>query len=231
MLVVQASVADVASIVTGLVTIALVCVTYAAVATARTSASAASASAQLAAKQLQEAQRPVLIPGDPRQENDDLEVAVSNIGTGPALRVFAVAQYRKQPANVVGRFPEHVQPGVAAGGELTLRLRLKLEDLVRLRVTYVDIADPSYTTEASWDARLRRFTHTTVAEGDSVRVPVTIRVGSPQTPSPGPLGRPPARLSLRDWLSPNPRRSRPDQALAAKWLAKVLGRSGSGTRH
>ena len=101
-LLVQASVADVASIVTGLVTIALVCVTYASVAVARSSANAASASAGLAAKQLQEAQRPVLIPGEPRQEEDDLEIPVSNIGTGPALRVFAVAQFRKQPANVLG---------------------------------------------------------------------------------------------------------------------------------
>lgn len=227
---VQASVADVASIVTGLVTIALVCVTYAAVAAARSSASAAPASAQLAAKQLQEAQRPVLIPGDPHQENDDLEIPVSNIGTGPALRVFAVARFLNQPTNVIGRFPEHVLPGVAAGGELTLRLRMRLEDLVQLRVTYADIADRSYTTEATWHARLGRFTHATVAEGDSVRVPVTIRIGSPQVPSPNPLGEPSARLTLRAWLSPNPTRSRPDQALAARWLGKVLGRSGSDSR-
>jgi hypothetical protein len=55
MLLVQASsvanVANLASIVTGLVTIALVCVTYVSVAVARDSAKAASVTADLAAKQ------------------------------------------------------------------------------------------------------------------------------------------------------------------------------------
>lgn len=227
MLLVQASVADVASIVTGLVTIALVCVTYASVAVARSSANAAFASAALAAKQLQEAQRPVLIPGEPRQDDDDLEIPVSNIGTGPALRVFAVAQFRKQPANVLGRFPDHVLPGVAADGALSLRLRLQLEDLLQVRVTYVDVADRSYTTEAAWDGRLNRFTHTTVSDGDTVRLPVTVRISIPQSPSPGPLGEPPTTLTWRAWLSPNPRRSRPDQAIVANWIARVLGRSRS----
>jgi hypothetical protein len=222
----QASVADVASIVTGLVTIALVCVTYASVAAARSSANAASASAHLAAQQLQEAQRPVLIPGEPRPDTDDLAIPVANIGTGPALRVFAVAQFRNQPADVIGRFPAHVLPGVAAGGELSLHLRLQIADLVQLRVTYVDISERSYTTEASRHPRLRRFTHTTVAEGDTVHLPVTVRIGMPQPP-PSPLGEPATELTWRDWLSPNPRRSRPDQALAGSLIARFLGRSKS----
>jgi len=226
----EASVADVASIVTGLVTIALVCVTYASVAVARNAASAASASAEMAAKQLQEAQRPVLIPGTPRQDDAELEIPVGNIGTGPALRIFAVARFLNKPPNVIGRFPEHVLPGVAADGELTLRLRMQLGELVSLRVTYADIAGRSYTTEATWDRRLGRFTHTTVAEGDTVRVPVTVRIGTPALPPPDPLGEPPAKLTLRAWLSPNPRRSRPDQALGASWLAKALGRSGPPRR-
>ena len=192
MLLVSASVADVASIVTGLVTIALVCVTYVSVAFARDSAKAASASADLAAKQLQEAQRPVLIPGDPRQDDDDLVIAVQNIGIGPALRVFAVAQFRNQPAKVIGHFPEHVLPGVAAGGAVALRLRMRLEDLVQLKITYADVGDHSYTTEASWHRRLRRFTHTVVTEGDGVRVPVTIRISSP-TEAPTGTARPAAR--------------------------------------
>jgi len=218
---VQATVADVASIVTGLVTIALVCVTYASVAAARNSAIAASASADLAAKQLREAQRPVLIPGEPHQDNDDLEIPMSNIGIGPALRVFAVARFRNQPPNVIGRFPEHVLPGVAAGGVLSLRLRLRLEELVQLRITYVDVTDRSYSTEASWHALLRRFTHTVVAEGDTVRVPVTVRITSPQEAQLGPLGQPPAKVTLRDWLSPSPTRSRPDQAIVANWLRRI----------
>jgi hypothetical protein len=224
MLLVQASVADVASIVTGLVTIALVCVTYVSVAVARDSAKAASVSADLAAKPLQEAQRPVLIPGDPRQEDDDLVIPVQNIGIGPGLRVFAVAQFRNQPANVIGRFPEHVLPGVAAGEEVALRMRMRLEDLIQRKITYADVGDHSYTTEASWHRRLGRFTHTVVTEGDGVRVPVTIRISSPNEAPAGPLGPPPAKLTLRAWLSPNPRHSRPDQAILANWLGRIRAR-------
>jgi hypothetical protein len=224
MLLVPASIADVASIVTGLVTIALVCVTYVSVAVARESAKAAFASADLAAKQLREAQRPVLIPGQPRRDDDELEIPVANIGIGPALRVFAVADFRNQPANVVGRFPEHVLPGVAAGGEIGLRLRLRVEDLVRLKVTYADVADHSYTTEASWHRRLSRFTHTVVTEGDGVRVPVTIRITSPNEAPAGPLGPQPAKVTLRAWLNPNPRHSRPDQAILANWLGRIRDR-------
>ena len=224
MLLVPASLADVASIVTGLVTIALVCVTYVSVAVARDSAKAASVSADLAAKQLQEAQRPVLIPGDPRQEDDDLVIPVTNIGIGPGLRVFAVAQFRNQPANVIGRFPEHVLPGVAAGGDVALRLRMRLEDLVQLKITYADVGDHSYTTEASWHRRLGRFTQTVVTEGDGVRVPVTIRITGRTGATAGPLGPPPARLALRAWLSLNPRRSRPDQAILATWLGRIRAR-------
>jgi hypothetical protein len=224
MLLTPASVADVASIVTRLVTIALVCVTYVSVGVARDFAKAAAASAHLAAKQLQEAQRAVLIPGAPRQEDNDLVIPVANIGIGPALRVFAVAQFRSQPINVVGRFPEHVVPGVAAGREIALPPRLKLEDLVQLKITYADVSDRSYTTEASRHQRLCRFTHTVVSEGDGVRVPVTIRITNPSVAPTGPLDPPPAKLTLGAWIKPNPRQSRPDQAIIANWLARMRHR-------
>lgn len=87
-----------------------------------------------------------------------------------------------------------------------------------IRITYVDSADRSYTTEAFWDARLRRFAHTTVAEGDSARVPVGARISTP--PGVGAADRLAAGhdVTLRRWLSLDPRRSRPDQALFARWL-------------
>ena len=70
-----ATVADVASIVTGLTTIALVVVTYIAVRAGRASAEAAALSAGLAARELQEAHRPVLIPERPREDGPQLVVA------------------------------------------------------------------------------------------------------------------------------------------------------------
>lgn len=149
---------------------------------------------------------------------------MENIGIGPALRVFAVAQFRNQPASVIGRFPEHVLPGVAAGGAVALRLRMRLEDLVQLKITYADVSDHTYTTEASWHRRMGRFTHTVVTEGDRVRVPVTIRITGETGAPPGPLGLPPAKLTLGAWLNPNPRHSRPDQAILANWLERFRAR-------
>lgn len=126
MLLALASVADVASIITGLVTIALVAVTYVSVSAAKASARAASASAQLAAKQLQETQRPLLIPGQPRPDGHEVDIPVENIGAGPALRIFARAQVKNQPPGVLGRFPQHVLPGVAANGEACFGLLSQL---------------------------------------------------------------------------------------------------------
>jgi hypothetical protein len=110
-----ATVADVASIVTGLTTIALVCVTYIAVRSGRASAEAAALSAGLAARELQESHRPVLIPEPPEEIGPELVVVVRNIGVGPALRVFGRARARDLPPTVVGRFPLRPLSGIAAG--------------------------------------------------------------------------------------------------------------------
>jgi hypothetical protein len=217
-----ASVADIASIVTGLVTIALVAVTYAAVNTAKTSARAASLSAQLAAKQLQEAHRPLLIPLSPRPDGHEVDIPVENIGAGPALRIFARAQVKNQPPGVIGRFPQHVLPGVAANGEVVLRLALSTDELLSIRITYVDSADRGYTTEASWDRRVGRFTHTTVAEGDSARVPVHVHVGKPHGSSTDDQLAAAHDVTPRRWLSLDPACSRPDQALLANWLRRRI---------
>lgn len=52
-------------------------------------------------------------------------------------------------------------------------------------MTYVDAVGRSYTTEAHWDQRRQAFTHTTVTEGDAVRVPMTIAVQSAVLPHHG----------------------------------------------
>lgn len=57
---------DLASIITGVLTLAVIFLTYRSVGVARASADAAARSAQLADQQLREAQRPVLILGTPR---------------------------------------------------------------------------------------------------------------------------------------------------------------------
>jgi hypothetical protein len=106
-----ATVADVASIVTGLTTIALVAVTYVAVRSGRASAEAVALSAGLAARELQEAHRPVLIPEAPLENDHELVVSICNIGVGPALRIFGRAQTRNLPTNVAGRFPLHQLSG------------------------------------------------------------------------------------------------------------------------
>jgi hypothetical protein len=181
-----ASIADVASLATSLVTFALVVVTAFSVRVARKSANTASETAKLTAQQVQEAIRPLLIPDQPRQDGHEIDLPIKNIGAGPALRVFCRAQVKNQPPGVVGRFPDHVIPGVAAGDEAFLRLRFALADLTGVRITYVDAANRAYTTEAHWHDRLRRFTHTTVDEGDTARVPVGIaRAGSDRDAQPG----------------------------------------------
>jgi hypothetical protein len=88
------------------------------------------------------------------------------------------------PPNVVGRFAEHVLPGVAAGGLALVRFRVQLTDLLSVKVTYVDAGDRSYTTDARRDQRLKAFAYITVEEGDSVRVPVTIMVETSRGPAP-----------------------------------------------
>jgi hypothetical protein len=171
-----ATVADVASIVTGLTTIALVVVTYIAVRSGRASAEAAALSAGLAARELQEAHRPVLIPETPEQ-GPELVVAVRNIGVGPALRVFGRAQTRDLPPTVVGRFPLHQLSGVAAGGVAELRFRgVALSNLLSLKIVFDDVLGKTYTTDARWDGIQKAFAHAGVAEGDSARVPVKIGI-------------------------------------------------------
>jgi hypothetical protein len=172
-----ATIADIASIVTGLTTIALVIVTYIAVRSGRASAEAAALSAELAARELQETHRPVLIPETPVEHGPELVVTVRNIGVGPALRVFGRAQTRKLPPNVVGRFPLHQLSGVAVGGEAELRFRgVDLPDLLSLKVVFDDVLGKTYTTDARWDERQKAFVYAGIAVGDSARVPVRIGV-------------------------------------------------------
>lgn len=172
-----ATVADVASIVTGLTTIALVVVTYAAVRSGRASAEAAALSADLAARELQEAHRPVLIPEAPSEQERDLVVIVRNIGIGPALRIFGRAQTRDLPPDAVGRFPLHPLSGVEAGGKTELRFRgVPLSRLLSLKVVFDDVLGRTYTTEARWDGHKKAFVYAEVAEGDAARVPVKIGV-------------------------------------------------------
>jgi len=193
-----ATVADVASIVTGLTTIALVVVTYVAVRSGRASAEAAALSAGLAARELQEAHRPVLIPEAPLESGNELVVAVRNIGVAPALRIFGRAQTRDLPANVVGRFPLHQLSGVEAGGVAELRFRgVALPDLLSLKVVFDDVLGKTYTTDARWEGRQKAFVYAGIAEGDSARVPVKIgvseegiTVGVSSRP-PVPIERPP----------------------------------------
>lgn len=172
-----ATIADVASIITGLTTVALVIVTYFAVRSGRASAEAAALSANLAARQLQEARRPVLIPEPPSEDEDELVVVVRNIGVGPALRVFGRAQTRNLPPDVVGRFPLHPLSGVEAGGEAELRFKgVPLPDLLSMKVVFDDVLGKTYTTDARWDGRKKAFVYAGVADGDSARVPVRIGV-------------------------------------------------------
>jgi hypothetical protein len=172
-----ATVADVASIVTGVTTIALVVVTYIAVRSGRASAEAAALSAGLAARELQEAHRPVLIPETPYEHGPELVVAVRNIGVGPALRVFGRAQTRDLPQNVAGRFPLHQLSGIAAGGVAELRFRgVALPALLSLKIVFDDALGKTNTTDARWDGLQKAFAHAGVAEGDSARVPVKIGV-------------------------------------------------------
>ena len=172
-----ATVADVASIVTGLTTIALVVVTYIAVRSGRASAEAAALSAGLAERELQEAHRPVLIPEAPREHGPELVVTVRNIGVGPALRVFGRAQTRDLPPNVAGRFPSHQLSGVEAGGVGELSFRgVTLADLLSLKVVFDDVLGKTYTTDARWEGIQKAFVYAGIAEGDSARVPVKIGV-------------------------------------------------------
>jgi hypothetical protein len=172
-----ATVADVASIVTGLTTIALVVVTYTAVRSGRASAEAAAVSAGLAARELQEAHRPVLIPEPPAENGPELVIAVRNIGVGPALRVFGRAQARDLPPTVVGRFPLHPLSGLAAGNAAELRFRgVALPNLLSLKIVFDDVLGKTYTTDARWDGVQKAFVHAGIAEGDSARVPVKISV-------------------------------------------------------
>jgi hypothetical protein len=53
---------------------------------------------------------------------------------------------------------------------------VSLRKLTSLKVTFVDLAGRSYTTDSKWDRRHRCFTHTTVEERDTARVPVDIRM-------------------------------------------------------
>lgn len=123
-----ATVGDVASVITGVVTIALVVLTYFAVRSGGESAEAASKSAdaelesaRLAERQLQEAHRPLLLSEAPVLDGQDLVVPLRNIGVGPAMRVYGRAQIRNLPPDVRGRFAHHVVPGVAAGSQTALR--------------------------------------------------------------------------------------------------------------
>jgi hypothetical protein len=69
-----------------------------------------------------------------------------------------------------------------------MRLGLDADDLVSVRLTYVNAADQAYTTESHWDRRLGRFAHTTVSDGDGVRVAarVAITPGAGTDPDPDP---------------------------------------------
>jgi hypothetical protein len=170
---------DLAAVISGVTTFALVVLTYSAVRSGRASADAAARSAQLAERQLQEAQRPLLLPETPQEEDDDLLIPVRNCGSGPALRIYGRAQLLDLPPRVLGRFPRAVIPGVAPGSEAVLRFNaagVTLRKLTSLKVTFVDLAGRSYTTESKWDRRQRCFTHTTVEERDTARVPVDIRI-------------------------------------------------------
>jgi hypothetical protein len=172
-----ATVADVASIITGLTTIGLVVITYIAVRSGRASADAAALSAGLAARELQEAHRPVLVPESLREDAPELSVTVRNIGVGPALRVFGRAQTRKLPPNVAGRFPLHQLSGVAVGGEVELRFRgIALSDLLSLKVVFDDVLGKTYTTDARWEGSQKAFVYAKIINGDSARVPVKISV-------------------------------------------------------
>jgi hypothetical protein len=172
-----ATVADVASIVTGLTTIALVVVTYFAVRSGRASAEAAARSAELAAQELKESHRPVLIPEPPEEIGPELVVVVRNIGVGPAIRVFGNAQTRDLPPSVVGRFPAHQLTGIAAGGTGELRFRgVTLTVLLSMKIVCDDVLGKTYTTDARWDGIQKAFVYAGVAEGDSARVPVKIGI-------------------------------------------------------
>jgi hypothetical protein len=172
-----ATVADVASIVTGLTTIVLVVVTYSAVRSGRAAAEAAARSAELAARELQESHRPVLIPEPPEEIGPDLVVVVRNIGVGPALRVFGRAQARDLPPAVVGRFPSHQLSGIAAGGNGELRFRgVGLSALLSMKIVFDDVLGRTYTTDARWDGFRKAFVYAGVTEGDTARVSVKIGV-------------------------------------------------------
>lgn len=189
-----ATVADVASIITGLTTIALVVVTYVAVRSGRASAEAAALSAELAARELQEAHRPVLIPEAPSEQDLELAVVVRNIGIGPALQIFGRAQTRDLPPDVVGRFPLHPLSGVEPGGTTELRFRgVPLSGLLSVKVVFDDVLGKTYTTDARWDGQKKAFVYAGVAEGDSARVPVKIGV-SEQGITVGVGSRPPTLI-------------------------------------
>ena len=174
-------VGDVASIIGSATTIALVALTYATVRSGRTSADAAAVSARLAEQQLQEAHRLLLVPENPREENDETVVPVRNIGIGPALRVYGHAQIRddarrrerrpREPgerATILEPFPLNVVPGVAAGDMANLRFNAAgapVRSFLGLKITFEDATGRSYTTEAHYDdLRTKGFAHVRVVE-------------------------------------------------------------------
>ena len=177
-----ATIGDVSEGVTGVVTVVLAGLAWRSARSGENSAVAASKSARLAELQLQEAQRPLLVPEAPWPDGVEFTLPVRNIGVGPAIRVYGRAQARNLPPSVIGRFAHHVLPGVSAGDEVSLRFSVDLADLLSVKVTYVDATDRAYTTDAMWDRLRRSFTHVTVEEGDSVRVPVSITITSPAGP-------------------------------------------------
>jgi hypothetical protein len=113
---------DVAALITGVTTLAVVLLTYSMARATSKSAAAAQQASELAEKQLQESHRPLLVPLDLTEAEKETLLRVRNIGVGPALRIYAKVTTRNMPEGVIGRFPLNQLPGVEASSEVSLPL-------------------------------------------------------------------------------------------------------------
>jgi hypothetical protein len=174
---------DLASLVSGVLTLAIVLLTYRSVRVAAASADAAARSAQLADQQLREAQRPVLIAGAPRlDEPPDFLLPLANIGVGPALNVYGTVSVRDTKPGILGPFALHVHPGIAAGEGDVLRFNghaVTPPKLLGAKITYTDAGGRGYTSELRWDGHKKRFTSTQIKEGDTARARVELAIVGP----------------------------------------------------
>jgi hypothetical protein len=135
--------------ITGVATVVLALVTVALV-------FAGMRQARLVREQVQDARRPVLVPGGhdpsavPRRSGGALVLPVVNVGMAPALEVGGKVWANGESEHISARQPI---PGLPAGGagELVFQAPFGRNVRLRLQITTRDAARAFHKTSAVWD--------------------------------------------------------------------------------